>query len=139
MNDLKRAENGNTIGMPLFPCIEVQAPVLETETLFHRVAGDFDLLREIIDLFLDEAPKLAGEIRTAVARNDAAALTRSAHRLKGSAANLSAQRVVHLALRLEAMGRQEQVEDAEPLCEDLHQAIAEVGPELEALVNQEAA
>jgi HPt (histidine-containing phosphotransfer) domain-containing protein len=59
--------------------------------------------------------------------------------LKGSAGNLSAQRVVHLALRLEMMGRQEELAGAAELCEELECEIVEVEPLLESLVTKEAA
>jgi HPt (histidine-containing phosphotransfer) domain-containing protein len=142
VNPMRTSSSNQFSGAPgtaVLPRVEVQAAPLEIDALLHRVGGDFELLREIIDLFLEEAPRLAAEVRQAVARHDAPALVRAAHRLKGSAGNLSAQRVVHLALRLEMMGREEELAGATGLCEELDYEIAEVEPLLESLVTKEAA
>jgi DNA-binding response OmpR family regulator len=70
-----------------------------------RCGGDIATLKEITALFLDELPKLLGEIQTAIEGQDATALERAAHRLKGSAACFQAEGVVAAAGRLETAGR----------------------------------
>ena len=80
-------------------------PVFDREALFARVEDDQDLLREIIGLFLDEAPDLLRAIRESLEHRDTASLERSAHALKGSVGNFGAKSAFESALKLETMGR----------------------------------
>lgn len=91
----------------------------------RRVDGDEEIIRELFQIFLAEIPRMAGQIRTAVAEGDADRLMSAAHSLKGSAANLAADRVARLAADLEAMGRSG----------DLSR-VAIVHPEIEAEIEQ---
>ena len=75
--------------------------------------GDEDLLAEVAGLFLDFYPRQLKEIRTAIANGDARTLERTAHSLKGAAANFGATDVASCALRLEQMGRESQLQEAE--------------------------
>ena len=70
----------------------------------ERVGGDQELLKEIAQLFLDDAPGGLALIREAVEKNDALALQRAAHSLKGSVANFGAEETVEAAYQLEQMG-----------------------------------
>jgi HPt (histidine-containing phosphotransfer) domain-containing protein len=83
--------------------------VIDTETLAAlrslQEDGDDDLLAELIDLFLDDAPGRIAAIRAAVEVSDWGALAERAHSLKGSCASLGAVHMALLCGRLEAMGR----------------------------------
>jgi HPt (histidine-containing phosphotransfer) domain-containing protein len=85
--------------------------VLDHETLRSlrelQEDGDDDLLGELIDLFLADAPARIDAIRAAVARQDWAALTAPAHSLKGSCGSLGAFPLAELCGRLEHCGRQD--------------------------------
>ncbi len=70
-----------------------------------RVGNDVEFLQEIAGLFLEDCPKLLGEIRAAVQGGDARTLEHAAHTLKGSVANFGAEAAREAAFRLEAMGR----------------------------------
>ncbi|MFZ0636057.1 MAG: response regulator [Candidatus Acidiferrales bacterium] len=74
------------------------------KTLEH-VAGDRDLLCELIGLFETECPRLVEEIRAAVASKTAKSLEVGAHTLKGAASNFAAGPVAAAAKELEMMGR----------------------------------
>ena len=67
--------------------------------------GDDDLLVELIDLFLQDAPDRIVAIRAAVATGDWARLAERAHSLKGSCGSLGAAQMAALCARLEAMER----------------------------------
>ena len=86
-----------------FPQREV--PIVDRAAVLDRVGGDEHLLREIIEIFLEEYPALIAEIGSSVERHDAHALERSAHTLKGSIANFGARSATQAALDLELMGR----------------------------------
>ncbi len=75
------------------------------DAALHRVAGDPELLREVVDLLLESCPQLLERIDDAVSRADATALERAAHELKGAVANFAAAGATDAALALEKMGR----------------------------------
>ncbi|HKY20129.1 MAG TPA: response regulator [Vicinamibacterales bacterium] len=77
-----------------------------TDTLLARVGGNQEVLQEIIGLFFEDAPKLLGDIREALQKEDAQAVYRAAHTLKGSVGNFDAFGAVELAQRLEARSRE---------------------------------
>jgi len=73
--------------------------------ILDRVGGDTDLLKEVVQIFVDEFPKTVDRIRDAVRNSDFDDLERAAHALKGSVSNFSAASAVDAASNLEAMGR----------------------------------
>lgn len=74
--------------------------------------GSPPVLERVIGIYLDAAPKLIAEIRTAVEKRDALRLQRAAHSLKSSSANLGAQKLSELCKELENMGRLAKLEGA---------------------------
>jgi CheY-like chemotaxis protein/HPt (histidine-containing phosphotransfer) domain-containing protein len=80
--------------------------VFNAGALLERVDGDANLLRYIVELFLEELPRLLADVRDAVAGGDSEALERAAHKLRGSAGNFDAAAVGEAALRLETMARE---------------------------------
>ena len=74
------------------------------DTALAVVDGDWELLRRMAQLFLNQCPKLLGEIHDSVVRGDAPALEHAAHKLKASVGSFGAQRAYQAALRLEELG-----------------------------------
>jgi two-component system, sensor histidine kinase and response regulator len=96
----------------------------------HCVNGNRKLLRDIVEAFLDEAPRLLGTLRTAIERQDAKTLQRVAHTLKGSTRYFGAARVSELALRLETMGERGDCLAAHDHVGDLEGEMARLTPVL---------
>jgi HPt (histidine-containing phosphotransfer) domain-containing protein len=92
-------------------------PVFDRADLLRRLGDDLALAKEIIKLYLDDAPAQVERLRKAVAAADAAEMTAVGHRIRGAAANLGGSRLRYAA---EAMERQ---------------AAASTGPERTALLN----
>lgn len=78
-----------------------QLPVFEPDLFRDHVARDEDLMREIIDLFLGEAPSQIIELREAIASADFKLTERVAHTIKGSLATLHAEQARSRAQKLE--------------------------------------
>jgi signal transduction histidine kinase/CheY-like chemotaxis protein len=100
----------------------------------EHVGGDEQLLRELARLFLTEHSRWLAELRQALASADAPALRDAAHRLKGALGALGAQAAFGEALRVEAVGRQGCLADAERACALLERELERLGPELAAFV-----
>jgi HPt (histidine-containing phosphotransfer) domain-containing protein len=97
-----------------------------------QLEGEPDVVRELIDLFLQTVGAVVDQMRAAVASNDAALLTRGAHTLKGNAGNLGAGRLAALAAALESQGRVGALGGAAATLADLERELARVRLALEA-------
>ena len=75
------------------------------DVLLRNMGGDAEMARELCAIFVRELPGYVEKIRTAVEQRDAVALERSAHALRGSAANFGEGAVVSLTRALETSAR----------------------------------
>lgn len=75
-------------------------------SLKEEVAGgDFEILAEVIDSYLEEAPPRIKAIASSVAAQDSVALRNCAHALKSLSLTMGATALAQLCGELEAMGR----------------------------------
>jgi HPt (histidine-containing phosphotransfer) domain-containing protein len=88
------------------PLDEASAPVLDEEALRSSVRGNDELLRELIELFEEDADAMLADMKDAIAHGDAAALASSAHAFIGSLGNFAARRAYARARELERKARQ---------------------------------
>ena len=84
--------------------VPADCSVFDREAIMERVEGNIELLRDIVQLFQDDSPKLMATIRDAVSRRDGNALERAAHTLKGVISNFGAQAAFEASLKLEKFG-----------------------------------
>ena len=82
------------------------ARVLDETDLLDQVGGDRELLRDMVQLFLEYYPPLLSELGQAVARKEMAAIERLAHALKGAVGNFGTQGAYQAALQLEVLARE---------------------------------
>ncbi len=78
-----------------------QLPVFDKAALLDRVMYDEDLAQQLIDTFLDNAPKQIEALRDFLAAGDVKAAERQAHTLKGASANLGGEVLRALAFEME--------------------------------------
>ena len=98
-----------------------------------RVGGDQDLLREIAALFLEDGPRMMGEVEQACRNGDATALASAAHGLKGCVATFGAKPAYEAALALETAGRNQDLSRAAEDLLRLEVAIGALTPELSSI------
>lgn len=84
----------------------------DQEDLLNRLAGDDELARNALTIFLDDASNRLTALTEAVRDSRAAAVQKEAHTIKGAAANVSALQVRELALQMELLGRSGQIVEA---------------------------
>jgi CheY-like chemotaxis protein len=84
--------------------------------LLVLVDGCEPLLDELIDLFLQDAPRVMGAIRRALDAGDPDALYQAAHTLKGSASNFGGDKTVQAAERLEVRAIEKDLATARQVC-----------------------
>src|SRR5215469_6373832 len=78
---------------------------IDLDAALERVGGDFDVLREVAGLFLEESPRLMAAVEQAVQTGDGQRIASAAHSLKGSVSTFCAQRAYEAAGALETTGR----------------------------------
>jgi PAS domain S-box-containing protein len=112
-----------------------QGPLeLDKASLLNVVSGDEDLLREVIQLFLEESSRLMAEMQQAIADGDTARLGRSAHSLKGAAGLFAVASVTEPAQKLESLARSRQLAAAAEVYGCLEHELGRLRPALAALL-----
>jgi PAS domain S-box-containing protein len=120
--------NGNVTSEEL--SVEAQLQQLDESLALSRVGGDVELLKEVVELFLDDYPSTFEKIKGAVASRDATALEHHAHSLKGSVSTFGANRAFEAAFSLEKQGRSGDLAGAPDGLLQLEQALEALRPEL---------
>ena len=90
--------------------------------LFH-FDGDKKFMCEMLDVFLKGLPERLVELRTALEENNANALARLAHNLKGTCLNFGTEPLATISVELEGMGKHEDIESAPALLEQLQSEV----------------
>jgi two-component system, sensor histidine kinase and response regulator len=106
---------------------------LTRAALLERVEGDQELLTEIINLFVDDAPRLMNAMRGAFEQRDMALLERLAHSMKGAAGNLCASLTAATAMQLEYDAKKGDAESCKSDLAKLEAAVAKLLPLLAEL------
>jgi HPt (histidine-containing phosphotransfer) domain-containing protein len=71
-----------------------------------QASAGAEFVGELVDTFLEEAPKMLAELRAALAAGDADAFRRAAHSLKSNALTFGAQALAAKARELETTARE---------------------------------
>jgi len=100
--------------------------VMDVSDALQRLGNDEELLREIVKIYLEDAPGIVERIHTAVSAADSNGLRRAAHSLKGLAATLSAHEVAGVTSRLEHMGATRNLAEAAKTVAEVDQRVAEL-------------
>ncbi|RPI75899.1 MAG: Hpt domain-containing protein [Desulfobacteraceae bacterium] len=108
--------------------------LLDLEAALERTMGDKEFLQELFQEFMQNAPTDIETIQSLISAKDADGVRRLAHRIKGSAANLSFLKVSAIALLLENAGRDNNLAISEGLLKELDAAIQETKTHISSLI-----
>ena len=97
-----------------------------------QAEGEPDILEELIELFLEEAPPQLVAMREAIEVGDARTVEHLAHTLKGSSGNMGAVRMAPICGELEEAGASAELVRAQGLLEELEVEFGRVRLALEA-------
>jgi histidine phosphotransfer protein HptB len=84
------------------PTSEIDTTVFEE---LKQMSGA-DFIDELVETFLDDAPKLLAELQASLKAGNADAFRRAAHSLKSNAATFGAGHLSELARELEMLGKE---------------------------------
>ena len=90
----------------------------------ERLGGDEDLLREVVQIFLEETPKLMSTLQQGIENANPEIIERAAHSLKGQLGYLGLDEVAKLARELEEAGRRKELSRAAAMLSILTTEIA---------------
>jgi CheY-like chemotaxis protein len=111
-----------------------KSAALDKETLLKAFDQDWDFLKEVVDVFLNDYPRLMGNLRRAFVERDAPTLMRSAHSLKGMLKNFQADTGAEVAFEIEKKGKQAKFDGVEAAVESLAGHLAVLERELHQLI-----
>ena len=92
--------------------------------------ADHALLTTVVETILDESPRQLTAMRHAIARGDAAGLSLAAHTLKGAIRLFGANAAYDHAWRLERMGEEGNLQNAEETLAALKEELEKLTPVL---------
>ncbi|HTW49885.1 MAG TPA: response regulator [Acidobacteriaceae bacterium] len=84
---------------------ESRSPSWDAMLTLERLAGDENLLAEVVEIFLEEAPRQLAGLRAAMEQNHAKTAAELAHSLKGELSYFGIAGVAERARRLETLAR----------------------------------
>jgi HPt (histidine-containing phosphotransfer) domain-containing protein len=128
--------------MPVTPQFPSPATAQGSKTfdkaaLLARVGADRSVLKEIIDLFLEECPRLLDDLRRSVRTGSAKDLAFAAHTLKGALSAVSADRAAAAARSLELIGQGGDLSSVEPAWDRLEAELEALRSALMAAAKEE--
>ena len=99
---------------------------LDFGPMLKRLGGDEELLDEVIEIFVDQAPKHLDTLRRALSQGDTELVERTAHSIKGELGYLGIATVSQKARELEELGRKHQLEQAARLFTSFETEISDI-------------
>ena len=127
--------------LPAVPEMEAGEPHVDAhviESMLVLGGGGRELLKKLVDIYLEDAPQRLAAIRGGMARADAASVARAAHAFKSSSANLGASALAELCKRLERHCRAGDTGGAEPLVAAIENEYGYVAADLAGRVRETA-
>ena len=109
-------------------------PVIDQATFneLKQMSGE-DFINELIDTFLEDAPKMIAEIKSGLDSNNADTFRRAAHSMKSNAATFGASQLAALAKELEMLGKENRLHETGDRLKALDDAYESVRSELKDL------
>lgn len=106
----------------------------DPDSLWERVDGDMELLRELLEVFTEEGPRMLASIEEAIQHGSALELQKSAHKMKGSVLQFSATAAAAIAFELEEKGKHGSLDGTAPLYARLKDEIDLLWKSLKSMV-----
>jgi len=100
--------------------------IFDLSKALEVVDGDMELFEEIADLFQKNLPDNIAQIREGIAKGDANALEQAAHSLKGSVGNFGTKRAFDAAYKLEVMGKEGRLAEADAALSELEKELKDL-------------
>jgi CheY-like chemotaxis protein len=115
---------------------EKKGCALNKDVLIRSFKDDHNLLKELVEIFVDDYPQMLTSLRKSLKTADAETFTRTAHSLKGMLRNFQAEAAADTAFDLEKKGQQGELHGTDQIIDNLADQLDEVAQNLKALVKE---
>lgn len=85
------------------------------EELLKRLMNNHDLINTLLNVFIEDMPKILSTLILATEENNTEQVVEEAHKLKGSAYNLTVNNIGDLAKKIEASGKVKDLDQVKTL------------------------
>lgn len=109
---------------------------MDNKLLLNAFDGDWDFFKEVVQIFLEDYPRLLENLRRSYNEGDCASFMRSAHSLKGMLKNFQAETAAEVAFGLEKKGKEDDLDGLQADIEILANQIFEVDKTLRNIIEQ---
>ena len=114
--------------------VAADSVALDNTLLLKAFDGDWNFLKEVVEVFLDDYPRLLDNLRRSFKEGDCDTFMRSAHSLKGMLKNFKAETAAEIAFDLEKKGKEADLNGVQADIENLAAQIAEVDKTLRNMI-----
>lgn len=111
---------------------------IDRNEINQRLDGDIVLLRELADIFSNDADNLLDEIHRGIESHNSDKIRKSSHTLKGAVANFSAKRAFDSACLLEKIGQSKSLSGAESAFAELKKNLSGTIAAINALAEKKS-
>ncbi|WP_448556643.1 response regulator [Thalassotalea montiporae] len=112
------------------------APLWDKQALFKRVRNNEQLVRNLVELYINEVPELFEQLIEALAQSNMTEILAFAHKLKGSSNNLGGIQLADIALKIELAAKAEDIEQLKELTQALDKTYVEFIEHLRSFLSQ---
>lgn len=99
--------------------------VFDKQAALKRLGGSVELLNEMFQFFIEDAPPLLQTLETSLSRGEIDDAYRAAHSLKGLASNFDAHVVTRPAKLIEEHLRKKELENAQALVAEVRDGVSD--------------
>ena len=110
----------------------------DKELLLKAFDHDWEFLKEVVDVFYSDYPRMLNDLQQAYKDRDAPTLMRTAHSLKGMLRNFQADAGAEVAYEIEKNGKREEFKGVGKNIETLARHLAGVEDELRKLIGEQS-
>lgn len=100
--------------------------IIDEKEALGRIEGDEDILYELWEVFIENAPIQVRELKAAIRGNDASVVEREAHSLKSAGASVGAVAFRDTAFQVELAARSKDIEKVRSLSLRLEEDLTKV-------------
>jgi HPt (histidine-containing phosphotransfer) domain-containing protein len=108
--------------------------IINKAELLERVDNDFELLQELLSVFVEDIPQQLKELEESINDSDCERIRALIHRLKGAVGNLAAEDAYELAAKMEMHASQGEISSVQYFYPNLKKQILLVIDALEFMV-----
>lgn len=108
---------------------------INRKALSERLDEDFDLFKELAQLFFSDSPKLLSAIEEAIRNKNGEKIGKASHTMKGAVANFSAEKAFNAALSLEKIGKSNELDKVDAAFKSLLEEIENMRRALKLIID----